>query len=177
MKATELLHEDHETVDRLLEELITGNTGSKNRAEMASEVVRELSIHAAIEEQLLYPLVRKTFSAHEPEVMEDLEEHHVVKVLASEIEGLDADDPRLVAKAKVLAENVRHHVEEEESQLFPLLEQELTTDELDELGDELARARTLAPTRAHPHGPDEPPANLVNLAAGVLDRIRDRIGV
>jgi hemerythrin-like domain-containing protein len=175
MKATDLLHDDHETVDRMFDQLSTGNTGSKSRADLRDDLVRELSVHAAIEEQILYPVAREFVPAVESEILEDLEEHHVMKVLANELADLDPDDKRFAAKATVLAEVVRHHVEEEESDLFPVLEDRFSDEELEDLGESLAKAKGLAPTRPHPHGPDEPPANLLNLAAGALDRLRDQI--
>lgn len=175
MKATELLHRDHETVDKALEQIRSGNTGSKTRGEVTAEVVRDLSVHAAIEEQILYPVVREFMPDREADVLEDLEEHHVVKVLAKELADMSTDDPRFVPKVTVLSEIVAKHVEEEESDLFPALVDRFTADELGELGESLEQAKSLAPTRPHPHGPDEPPANLANVAVGVLDRLRDRV--
>jgi hemerythrin superfamily protein len=177
MKATALLREDHEKVSTLLDQLKSGNTGSKTRGEVTSEVVTDLTVHAAIEEQIVYPIARDYLPDMEGDVLDDLEEHHVIKVLVSELADLDPADDRFVPKVTVLAEIVSHHVEEEESGLFPALEERFGSDELDELGENLEQAKTMAPTRPHPHGPDEPPANLGNLALAVLDRLRDRVGI
>jgi hemerythrin superfamily protein len=175
MKATELLHRDHETVDRALEQIRTGNTGSKTRGEVVAEVVRDLSVHAAIEEQILYPIVREFMPDHETEILEDLEEHHVMKILIKELADMRTDDDRFIAKVIVLSEIIEHHVDEEESELFPAMEQRFDEDELEDLGASLEKAKSMAPTRPHPHGPDEPPANLANVAVGLLDRFRDRV--
>ena len=78
-----------------------------------------LSKHAAIEEQVFYPEVRRAVSSLGDEVLEALEEHHVVKWTLSELEGMTPEDERFQAKVTVLMENVRHHVREEERDLFP----------------------------------------------------------
>lgn len=175
MKATELLHRDHEQVDKLLDQLMSGNTGGRTRGDVANEIIRELSIHAAIEEAVFYPVCREALPDKEFDVLEDLEEHHVVKVLLSELDGMDPDDERFLPKANVLAENVRHHVEEEESELFPAIEGALAGEDLEDLGERLERAKGVAPTRPHPSAPDEGAGTLANIGAAAIDRLRDRL--
>ena len=141
-------------------------------------IARELSIHASIEEQLVYPRVRRVIdgASKEPQVLVALEEHHLAKVALAEIEALPATAPRLYAKVRVLIATVRHHVEEEERELLPAMASAYTREELLELGTALERARRIAPTRPHPGAPDEPPgAMFAGLAAGAYDRSRDGI--
>src|SRR5439155_16393574 len=98
----------------------------------------------------------------------------VVKWLLSELEALDPDAERFDAKAKVLIESVRHHVKEEETELFPEVRQRIGRRRLLELGAELRDAKRRAPTHPHPRSPDEPPGNvLVGNAVAVMDRARD----
>ena len=82
-------------------------------------------MHAAIEEQVFYPVARATVPDTEDIALESLEEHHIVKWVLSELDGMDPAAERFDAKVTVLIENVRHHVEEEESEFFPKVRDEL----------------------------------------------------
>ena len=176
MDALALLKKDHQTVEKLF-----ARFERRPSKEIADRFVRELSVHAAIEEQLFYPAVRQAARTEkleeaEEEVLEALEEHHVAKWLLSEIDALDEDDERFEAKCKVLIESVRHHVKEEEGPLFRFARRLFKRDQLDELGKLLQKAKKIAPTHPHPRAPDEPPGNLLagGLAA-ILDRGRDAV--
>ncbi len=137
-------------------------------------MVTELSRHAGIEELVFYPAVREEVPRASDDVLESLEEHHLVKLALSELEGLSPSNERFDAKVTVLIEMVRHHVREEEQELFPVVKQRLGRPRLRELGDELRAARTTVPTRPHPATPDEPPANTVlGPAVAVIDRARE----
>ena len=97
-----------------------------------------------------------------------------MKWLLSELEALDPAAERFDAKATVLIENVRHHVKEEETELFPKVRQRIERRRLVELGAELRDAKRRAPTHPHPRSPDAPPANvLVGSAVAVMDKARD----
>lgn len=99
-----------------------------------------------------------------------------MKWLLSELDGMDPEDERFQAKVTVLIENVRHHVEEEESDFFPKVRDQLGRNDLKEVGEALADAKEKAPTRPHPRSPDSPPANLIGgAAAAVLDRVGDAV--
>jgi len=87
--------------------------------EVSCLVIRELCNHASVEEQLFYPAVKERSERLKELVLEALEEHYVAKWLLSELEKMDADNERLDAKMSVLIESVRHHVREEEGELFP----------------------------------------------------------
>jgi len=176
MDALALLKKDHQTVEKLF-----ARFEKKPSKEIADRFVRELSVHAAIEEQLFYPAVRQAARTEkleeaEEEVLEALEEHHVAKWVLSEIEALDEDDERFEAKCKVLIESVRHHVKEEEGPLFRFARRLFRRDQLDELGKLLQKAKKIAPTHPHPRAPDEPPGNvLAGGLAAIFDRGRDAV--
>jgi hypothetical protein len=104
--------------------------------------------------------------------LESLEEHHVVKWMLSELEGMDPEDERFDAKVTVLIENVRHHVREEESEYFREVRSELGSRALNELGEAMAKARETAPTRPHPRLSDAPPGNIPRRHGGERDRSR-----
>ena len=121
MDAIQLIKKDHATVERLFKQFERAEAAQKT-AQMRTvvrKIVKELSVHAAIEEQALYPALRRAEEQAEDEVLEALEEHHLVKLTLLELDKMDPEEERYAAKVTVLMENVRHHVEEEESELLP----------------------------------------------------------
>jgi hemerythrin superfamily protein len=179
MDAITLLRNDHRAVEKLFKAYEKAGDGARaTKRRTVEAIVRELSVHAAIEELVFYPAVRAEVEGTRDTVLESMEEHHVVKWLLSEIDGLAPDHERFDAKVSVLVENVRHHVKEEESELFPAVRAALGRKRLAEIGTALEKAKKTAPTRPHPRIPDTPPANaVVGLVAGAVDAVRDRVGV
>jgi hemerythrin superfamily protein len=177
MDAITLLKDDHKTVEQLFKRFEkAGDRAHAEKRTIVDRFTEALSVHAAIEEQLFYPVVRATVPGTEDMALESLEEHHVVKWVLSELEHMGPEDERFDAKVTVLIENVRHHVREEEKDFFPRVRDELGRGALNELGDAMAEARKTAPTRPHPRTPDSPPGNaVVGVAAGVADRIGDTV--
>lgn len=174
MDALSLLKSDHERVKKLFESAESEESSGKGLESVSKEIVRELSIHAAIEEQVFYPALKKQGGELRDHVLEALEEHHVAKWLLDEINGMKSSEERFKAKIKVLIESVKHHIREEEETLFPLVRKSFDENQLSELAETLEKAKKLAPTRPHPRAPDEPPGNLVaGMMAGVMDRGRD----
>jgi hemerythrin superfamily protein len=172
-----MLKEDHETVEQLFRRYTrAGDRAFVEKRAIVDRIIEELSVHAAIEEQLFYPAVRATVPDTEALGLESLEEHHVVKWILSEIDGMTPEDERFDAKVAVLISNVRQHVEVEEGELFPKVRDELGRKALSDLGEAMAGARRIAPTHPHPRAPDQPPGNLiVGTVAGVADRIADTL--
>lgn len=185
MDAITLLRHDHEEVEQLFRqfEKLT-ERAHRSKEKIVAKVIRELAIHSAIEEMLFYPAVRtaalkanvRTLKEAGDTVLESLEEHHLVKWTLTELEKMKPEDERYDAKFKVLMESVRHHVEEEQDELFPKARRLLGKDMLEELGERMEKAKKLAPTRPHPRAPDEPPGNLVaGTVAAVMDRAKDMV--
>jgi hemerythrin-like domain-containing protein len=173
--AIALLTTDHARVDAIfkqLESLPEGDT----RAGLVGDVIQELSVHAAIEEQVLYPVMREELPDGETLIQEAIDEHQEVKETLAAIERADTPaerDPLLVQ----LIADVRHHVDEEETELFPKLAASIKRSELQEMGAKLTAAKKLAPTHPHPHAPNTPPGNIVGgVAAAVIDKARDALG-
>lgn len=177
MDAITLLKDDHKSVEKLFKRFEKAGDGALvEKREVVDRIIEELSVHAAIEEQFFYPVVRATVPNTDDLALESLEEHHIVKWVLDELDSMDPADERFTAKVTVLIENVRHHVEEEEDELFPKVREELGRAALNELGDALHDAKATAPTHPHPTSPDTPPGNLiVGAAAGVADRITDTV--
>jgi len=185
MDAIALLTRDHQEVERLFKqfEKLT-ERAQKSKQKIVTNIIREVAIHSAVEEMLFYPVVRtaalkaQTRALREAAdtVLESLEQHHVVKWTLSELEKMKPEDERYDAKVKVLMESVRHHVEEEQGELFPKVRRLLDKQMLAELGDRIEKAKKLAPTRPHPRAPDEPPGNLLaGTVAAVMDRTKDAL--
>jgi len=177
MDAITLLKNDHKTVEQLFKRFEkAGDRAFVEKRAVVDRIIEELSKHAAIEEQLFYPVARATVPGTDDIALESLEEHHVVKWVLSELEDMSPEDERFDAKVTVLIENVRHHVDEEEREFFPKVRDELGRNALNDLGDTMAKAKAIAPTRPHPTSPDTPPGNLVmGTAAGVADRVADTV--
>ncbi len=177
MDAISMLKDDHKTVERLFKRFEkAGDRAHIEKRDIVDGIIETLSMHAAIEEQVFYPVVRATVPDTEDLVLESLEEHHIVKWVLSELDSRRPEDERFDAKVTVLIENVRHHVEEEERDLFPMVRNELGRNSLRDLGEAMAAAKKAAPTHPHPRSPDTPPGNLVvGATAGVADRVGDTV--
>jgi hypothetical protein len=174
--AIQFILRDHREIERLFKELERANGAEVvDRAGGAvRRLVRELSTHAVIEEQYLYPALREGGAS--ARVLDALEEHHAAKLMLAELEAMPASHPRFRSKLRVLAENVRRHVTEEEAGLLPLLERSLGDERRRDLGVVLERAKRAAPTRPHPAAPDTPPGIFVaGAVAAVYDRSRDAL--
>lgn len=155
------LREDHRRVEKLFKEFekLEKNDGTPTQKRaIVEEIIGELVEHAWVEEQVFYPAVRAGVEAAEDVVLEGLEEHHIVKWTLSELDGMNGDEERFDAKVTVLIESVRHHVEEEEGEMFPKVREALKRKALVELGERLDAARAKAPSTPQPKAPDEPPA-------------------
>lgn len=171
MDAIALLKADHKTVEQLFRKFEQAGDGAlKLKRRLVDQMVQALAIHAVIEEQVFYPAVRAKAQKLEDDVLEALEEHHVVKWTLKELETLPAEHERFDAKVAVLTESVRHHVQEEERELFPKVRKAFTPRELKDMAAALEAARKAAPTRPHPRAPDEPPGNIV---AGAVSAVLD----
>ena len=138
MKATTLLHRDHQEVARIFGELEKSRRGERRR-ELLARLERALETHTRIEEEIFYPALDTRRDVANT-VREAYAEHAVVKELLREVLAMDPADERTEAKLAVLRENVEHHVDEEESSLFPAAEQ-MDEDRLLELGEELAERK------------------------------------
>ena len=160
--AISMLTDDHRRVEELFARFEKSGDGAhKQRQGLVERITEALSVHASIEEEIFYPAVRRSVADVGDDVLEALEEHHLVKLTLAELETMDPSHERYGAKVTVLIENVRHHVEEEEGELFPAVRKALEPSQLRTIGDELAAAKRTAPTRPHPEAPDTPPGNVV----------------
>jgi hemerythrin superfamily protein len=168
VSALQVLKDDHRDVEALFAQFESaGPKAKKKREAIVARIIEALSVHASIEETTFYPAVRERIADSESDVLEALEEHHVVKWTLSELEAMSANDERFVAKVTVLMEMIRHHVKEEEKEMFPKVRDALTRTELADLGDALKSARKMASKRPHPRDPDTPPGNIAAAAVNM----------
>ena len=136
--AIQLLKSDHDNVKALFDEFEKTDDKAVQKR-IVEQAVLELSIHAEIEEAVFYPAVREKIKDAEEIMTEADEEHHVAKVLIAELEEMNGSESHFAGKFKVLAENVRHHIEEEERDMLPAVEK--TDLDLDALGAQLLQLK------------------------------------
>ena len=122
--AIELLTEDHRAVDELFEDYESRKEeGADDEKELlVAQICSALEIHATIEEEIFYPAAREALDDDETDMLDEAEvEHEHIKMLVDELKTMTAGETLYDAKVKVLAEYVKHHVEEEEGEIFPAI--------------------------------------------------------
>jgi len=146
MNAFQLLKEDHKKVSGIFQQLEpTTERAHKTREELFGKLKQELEIHTQIEETIFYPVIKQAHETREI-TLEGFEEHHVVKILLKELEETPVDAEEWAAKLKVLQENVEHHVEEEEEEMFQKARQVLSEEQINDLGAQMeAEKKRLQP--------------------------------
>ena len=145
MKVTKLLKKDHDKVRALFKEYESaGERAHQSKRRLVETISQELAVHAKLEEELFYPVVKAVRAKEAKDtVSEAIEEHEIVKRLLLELAELGPEDEQYDAKVKVLQENVEHHAKEEEREMFPVAEDHLSDDELMELATELESRKEL----------------------------------
>jgi hemerythrin-like domain-containing protein len=141
--AIALLKQDHAKVKQLLKQLTeTTNRATKRRVDLLREIEVEIRVHARIEEEIFYPAFRQAIAKDELHLyFEAVEEHHLVDLVLPELSETDADSEEFAGKAKVLRDLIEHHAEEEETEMFKLARKSMEQQELDLLGERLARRK------------------------------------
>jgi len=143
MDAIALLKADHDKVKKMLadgEE--TTERAEKTRTELFDTLKAEMMIHERIEEEIFYPALKEHPRAKEI-VLEGFEEHHVVDEIMGELEATDVTDETWGAKFKVMKENIEHHIEEEEGEMFKQARAVFDADELEQLGARMMELKQL----------------------------------
>jgi len=141
MNAFTLLKTDHKKVAGILEKIDeTTERGVKTREELFAQLKSELDIHTRIEETIFYPALEEADETRDI-TLEAFEEHKVVKTLLGELESLGKDKEEWTAKFTVLKENIEHHVEEEEGEMFPKARKVLGEEGAETLGTRMETAK------------------------------------
>jgi len=173
----EVLEHDHREVEEMFAELeslrgASTEEGRSRRKTVTEQVTIELVRHSVAEEVLVYPEVEQKVSAEEAEHAR--KEHAEAEETLHRLEKLDADDPAFDDELATLMGEIRHHIADEEGQMFAHMREVIDEDELRRLGGRVEAFKKVAPTRPHPHVPNEPlPRLAAGPAASLLDRMRD----
>ena len=146
MNALDILKQDHQKVKGLFQEMRKDSDRGRQK-ELFDKIDTELEIHTHIEETVFYPAVDE-HEEFKDIIAEALEEHQEAKSLLDELEELGADDHDFGSKLQQLMEAVEHHVEEEEGEMFPKIQEVFDEDELEELGRDLEMAKGTAHRKA-----------------------------
>jgi hemerythrin superfamily protein len=149
-----VLKEDHKQIRKLFKEFQKAGEGANARqGKLVDQILELLTVHTYLENEVMYPEVRKLVPDLEDDVLESYEEHHVADLLCMELAVMKPDDERFHAKTMVLIENVEHHIEEEEQEWFPQVRKGVGRKQLQELGERMIELRKTAPRR-----PEQPSA-------------------
>jgi hemerythrin-like domain-containing protein len=173
----EILEQDHREVEQMFGELealrgAATDEAKSRRKELSEQVTIELVRHSVAEEVLVYPQVEKKVSAEQAEHAR--EEHAEAEETLHRLEKLDPDDPAFDVELATLIEEIRHHIEDEEGEMFTQMRRDIEPDELRKLGDRVDAFKKVAPTRPHPNVPNEAlPRMAAGPAASLFDRMRD----
>ena len=173
----EILEHDHREVEEMFTELeslrgASTDEARSRRKELTEQVTIELVRHSVAEEVLVYPKVEKKVSAEEVEHAR--KEHAEAEETLHRLEKLDPDDPAFDAELGTLMGEIRHHIEDEEGEMFAHMRQVMAEDELRSMGARVEAFKKVAPTRPHPNVPNEPlPRAAAGPAASLFDRMRD----
>ena len=150
--AISLLKSDHEKVKKLFNEI----EAEEDQEAIFDQIKRTLEVHATIEEEIFYPAVKRARSEEvKDEIREAYEEHKQVKALLAAIAEISPDDESYSAKIKVLKEDVEHHVQEEEGEMFPDARKYLRG-KLEELGAQMQARKDELETNGIPESKNEP---------------------
>ncbi|MDK1472851.1 hemerythrin domain-containing protein [Streptomyces sp. 549] len=167
---------DHREVEELFGRIDSLPLADARRKTLVEQVTIELVRHSIAEEAYVYPAVREYLPDGDAIADKEIKEHATAEQLMKDLEGTEPGEPEFERLVSALTAEIRSHVADEEQNLFPRLRATAGEEKLDELGDQVRRAKSAAPTRPHPSAPDTPPANkLLAPGVGFVDRLRDAI--
>ena len=148
------LKDQHKVVKRLFKEFQSaGDDATETKGRIVEQILENLTVHTYLENEVMYPEVRKLMPDLEDDILESYEEHHVADVLCMELATMSPGEEHFDAKTKVLIENVTHHIEEEEKEWFPEVRKGLGRKQLQEIGERMVEMEPKAPRK-----PTEPGA-------------------
>jgi len=149
-----VLKDQHKEIRKAFKEFQNAGEGAKaKKGKLVDRILELLTVHTYLENEVMYPEVRKLLPDLEDDVLESYEEHHVADVLCMELAALNPGDERFDAKTTVLIESVLHHIEEEEQEWFPKVREGVGRKQLQEIG-----ARMLEMEKKAPRKPSQPSA-------------------
>ncbi|MGH7659407.1 MAG: hemerythrin domain-containing protein [Vulcanimicrobiaceae bacterium] len=147
MDVITLLKNDHREVQGMFDRAEDlGERAEQQRGRLGEQICMALEVHSKFEEQEFYPVFRERAEDHEEreQLLEALEEHGIVDRLVSELKSMNPSDERYEAKLMVVMESARHHIKEEEREMFPMVRELFEKEELIELGERFIEAKRRA---------------------------------
>ncbi|MEV1142759.1 hemerythrin domain-containing protein [Micromonospora sp. NPDC049799] len=172
----DVLTADHREVEVLFVELESRQGTPEHRRHLADVVIAELVRHSVAEEMYVYPTARKALPDGDQIAEHEISEHADAERTMKDLESVDPSDARFDELLAHLTSTIRHHIQDEESDLFPRLRAAVAREEMVELAGKVQAAKKSAPTRPHPAAPDRPPANkMLAPGTGLVDRVRDAL--
>jgi len=156
----------------------TSKQNSEERQRLAYCIIKDLSVHAALEEMVVYPIIKNRLG--EALYEKALGEHQTVKEILYELDNMKVSDPNFDTKLSLAMTDTLEHVRDEETTLLPALQKACSAEELNQMGTDWEARKTIAPTRPHPGAPNKgAAATAANMATKPLDELRDaaRFGV
>lgn len=173
--ALELIAADHRKVEDLFSRFEQA-TDAQIRTEIVHAVVHELAVHGEVEELVFYPRLREAVPDGNDLVEEALHEHVEMKETLNALDGMTADDDGFDERMRELMDEMRHHVQEEENDIFPKVRDAISNHDLREMGERMQRAKLMVPTRPHPKAPTSPVGKTLGAPVlGLVDRVRDAL--
>lgn len=175
MDALELIAADHQRVEDLFTRY-EKSTDTKDKTDIAHEVIHELAVHGEVEELVFYPRLRDAVPDGTDLADEAIHEHVEMKETLNKLDSMTAEDPEFDGTMRELMAEVRHHVEEEENDIFPKIREAVDAAQLQRLGASLQGAKAMVPTRPHPWAPTGPVGKLAaSPPVALIDRVRDQV--
>lgn len=184
MDAITFLRQDHVTVLGMLDELerapADGRPATPDdqaaRKRLVTELVMAESAHEAVEQQYFWPSVRHWLDEGRHLATPALEQEQAAKHVLQELDSLEPGDPKFEDLVSRIIADGRAHIAYEEREVWPIVQQRMAPSELDEVGEKMATAKKMAPTRPHPHTPPKPGVlKTTGVAAAAVDKVRDAV--
>lgn len=171
----DILTADHREMVELVDEIKRAPNAAQRR-DLADMLIAEVVRHAVAEEMFVYPAMEEHVPNGAHEVAHDKEEHQEIVEVMKQIESVDAADPQFMAGVRQLEGQLRHHIQDEESDQFPQLRAHIPGEQLVQMGAKVETAKKLAPTRPHPSAPhSELFHKTLGPGVGMIDRLRDAL--
>lgn len=171
----QVLIDDHREVESLFAQYEkSSDRGEQTR--IVHKVIHQLAVHGEIEELLFYPRLRTALPEGNELADEAVHEHLTIKQVLNQLDRMTAEDDGFEDRMRDLMAEVRHHVEEEENEIFPKIREAVDADQIQRLGTSLQGAKAIVPTRPHPSAPTGPVGKLATSPpVALIDRVRDAI--
>jgi iron-sulfur cluster repair protein YtfE (RIC family) len=143
LNALELIKSDHERIKKMFAQALDADEPAA-RSELLQRIRAELMAHERMEEDIFYPALRSASEKAKDIVLEGYEEHHVIDLILDEMFEVPEDTEQWHAKLKVLHENLEHHIEEEEEEMFSRAKKAMSRETLEELGQKMQQSKDAA---------------------------------